>query len=284
MSTRPDFLRNGGQVFCVYTILAVLSTRAPRVEKGSNRRWRITVEPEDGTGDDIALTLPATTDCAAAKAICTEDGRTLSNAVTASVPRDAPSETPVTPLTVRFEDVPAEHAGEAFGFEVRFSESFKVSYLTMRDHALAVTGGRVTGARRRDNPHHEADGMEANRVWRITLEPDGNGDVQVELPATADCAVTNAICRRRAGARRGPAPHGAVVERGAAQMGGVAAVPGLGLSNGHREYTLGWRLNLFRGGPVSMELGLEATRREAANDDGAEEPVHALMLCGAMRW
>ena len=58
---------------------------------------------------------------------------------------------------------------------------------------------------------------------------------------------------------------------------------GLTLSNGHREVSLGGRLGLARSGPMSMELGLEATRREAANDDGAQ-PVHALMLRGSMRW
>ena len=57
---------------------------------------------------------------------------------------------------------------------------------------------------------------------------------------------------------------------------------GLGLSDGHREMSLGWRLALEQAGPVSMELGLEATRREAAND--AEEPVNALMLHGQFRW
>ena len=58
---------------------------------------------------------------------------------------------------------------------------------------------------------------------------------------------------------------------------------GLGLSNGQREVRLGWRLGLEGSGPVSMELGLTGTRREAANDDDAE-PVHALMLRGSMRW
>ena len=47
-----------------------------------------------------------------------------------------------------------------------------VGYLTMRDRAFAVTGGRVTGARRVDKPHHEASGMEPNREWRTTVEPD----------------------------------------------------------------------------------------------------------------
>ena len=57
---------------------------------------------------------------------------------------------------------------------------------------------------------------------------------------------------------------------------------GLGLSDGHREYRLGWRVGLARSGPVSIELGLDATRREAANDDA--EPVQALTLRGAVRW
>ncbi len=99
-------------------------------------------------------------------------------------------------LTAEFLDMSVEtHDGSApFTFEVRFSESFAVSYLTMRDHAFTVTGGRVTGARRIDNPHHEADGMEPNRVWRITVEPEGSADITIALPATTDCTATGAIC------------------------------------------------------------------------------------------
>ena len=59
---------------------------------------------------------------------------------------------------------------------------------------------------------------------------------------------------------------------------------GLGLSDSHRELSLGWRLGLARSGPVSMALGLEATRREAANDDGAQAPAHALMMRARVRW
>ncbi len=49
---------------------------------------------------------------------------------------------------------------------------------------------------------------------------------------------------------------------------------GLGLSNDSREYSLGWRLNLTRGGPVSLELGLAATRREQT--DGTGDAEHAI--------
>ena len=46
---------------------------------------------------------------------------------------------------------------------------------------------------------------------------------------------------------------------------------GLGLSNGRREMSLGWRLNMDRRGASSLELRLEATRRESANDNAEAE-------------
>ena len=56
---------------------------------------------------------------------------------------------------------------------------------------------------------------------------------------------------------------------------------GLGLSDTAREYSLGWRLALARSHRVAFDLGLEGTRREAANDDA---PEHGLRLRGALRW
>ncbi len=38
--------------------------------------------------------------------------------------------------------------------------------------------------------------------------------------------------------------------------------------------SLGWRLNLTRGGPTSLELGLEATRHERTGGTGDAE--HAI--------
>ena len=51
---------------------------------------------------------------------------------------------------------------------------------------------------------------------------------------------------------------------------------GLGLSNGHRDYSLGWRLNMAGDGAdlLVMELRLEASRREHANDNA--DPEHAI--------
>ena len=84
--------------------------------------------------------------------------------------------------------MPAEHHGETvFTFEVLSSESFPISYLTMRDDVLTVTNGEVTGARRLDNPHHESQGMQPNREWEITVAPDSDSDdVTITLPETTD--------------------------------------------------------------------------------------------------
>ena len=50
---------------------------ARRLVSGSNIRWEITVRPDgDGT---VAIVLPITTDCTALGAVCTGDGRKLSN-------------------------------------------------------------------------------------------------------------------------------------------------------------------------------------------------------------
>ena len=57
--------------------------KAERITQGSNIRWRITVRP-DGDGQ-VAITLPATTDCDAEGAICTGDGRMLSNELVLTV-------------------------------------------------------------------------------------------------------------------------------------------------------------------------------------------------------
>ena len=57
---------------------------------------------------------------------------------------------------------------------------------------------------------------------------------------------------------------------------------GLGLADGGaRDWRIGWRLTSAVPGDSSFEVNLDATRREAANDEDAE---HGVMLRGAVRW
>ena len=94
---------------------------------------------------------------------------------------------PLTPLTGVIQNAAASHDGESvFTFELRFSEEFGISYKTLRDHAFTVTGGTVRKAQRLEQG--------SNIGWRITVRPDGNGDVTIVPPETTDCDAQGAIC------------------------------------------------------------------------------------------
>ena len=56
---------------------------------------------------------------------------------------------------------------------------------------------------------------------------------------------------------------------------------GLGLSDTGRDYSLGWRLGLAESGSNALELRLEGTRRESANDNA---PEHGIGFRVTARW
>ena len=108
------------------------------------------------------------------------NAETLTSASTAAVAKP--------PLTATIHNAPASHDGiTVFTFELRFSENMEsFSYTTLQEHALTVTGGSVSKARR----------LEAgkNVRWEITVQPSSNADVTIALPITTDCSVQGAIC------------------------------------------------------------------------------------------
>ena len=92
-----------------------------------------------------------------------------------------------SPLTASIHGAPESHDGQSvLKFELRFSEEFSISYVTLRDHAFTVTRGSVVGARRLERGK--------NIRWEIGVRPDSNADVTVVLPVTTDCALRGAIC------------------------------------------------------------------------------------------
>ena len=108
------------------------------------------------------------------------------------IPDEEEQEEPETPLTAAIHDAPESHDGqEDFTFELRFSEEPKegFSYQTLRDHAFTVKRGTVAGARQMDG-----DSDTPNIRWEISVSPDSNADVTVELSATEDCDAQGAIC------------------------------------------------------------------------------------------
>ena len=91
------------------------------------------------------------------------------------------------PITASFGSKPSTHDGQtAFIFELRFSEEFGISYVTLRDHAFTVTDGTATKIQRLT---HGSD-----IGWTITVTPGSGADVTVVLPVTKDCNATGAVC------------------------------------------------------------------------------------------
>ena len=105
-------------------------TGARRVTQGQNQRWTITVRPQ--SSDDVTVTLPATEDCAAAGAICTEAGRKLSNTTSATIDFVSRSRSTTAPA-VSVSDASAVE-GETVEFTVSLSaasdEQVTVDYAT----------------------------------------------------------------------------------------------------------------------------------------------------------
>ncbi|MCY4573589.1 MAG: hypothetical protein OXF01_12400, partial [Gemmatimonadetes bacterium] len=107
---------------------------AGRRQQGSDQAWNITVAPS-GQGD-VMITLPATTDCSASGAICTEDKRPLSNSESATVAG------PATPPAVSVSGASATE-GDAVEFTVSLSaatsQQVTVAYATSGGTAASGT-------------------------------------------------------------------------------------------------------------------------------------------------
>ena len=161
-------------------VVAVAGGRATKAGRVKRRRdlWKVTVEPDSLA--DVTVTLAAGAACGAPAAVCTSDGRALSNSISTTVAG------PAAPLTAAFEAMPEAHDGQSlFRFRVAFSEDIGISDRSLRMHAFTVTGGRVTGGGRVDGRRD---------LFEITVRPDSVGDLTIALAAGRECRVSGAIC------------------------------------------------------------------------------------------
>ena len=149
---------------------------------GQTDQWDLTIDP-DGSGN-ITVTVEGGGACGDPGVLCTANGETLSETVTATI--EGPG---VLPLTAQFENGPGTHDGaSAFNVFLRFSEApADVKNIHIKG-ALTIAGGkilrvRVVGGAGNDEAHR-----------RVEIEPDGDGDVRLSLVPTTDCAAVNALC------------------------------------------------------------------------------------------
>ena len=124
-------------------------------------------------------------DDATASATALEESSGEDDLETSAGHSEPQEEDEITALTAAFADLPSRHEGTAFTFRLEFSEDVAVSAADMRDDALTVTGGTVTGAA-------QVDGR-ADR-WSITVTPSGTEEVLISLPPGRDCSEAGAVC------------------------------------------------------------------------------------------
>ena len=170
---------------------------APRAAGGAADRevvWEFEIEPS--SGEDVTVALDAGRPCEEEGAICTADGRSLSEGIATTV--EGP-ETGPSALTARFKGLPETHDGSrAIRFRVAFSENIGISYRSLREDAFTVSGGRVTGGKRVNGRRD---------LFEMTVRPETDGDVTIALPAERSCGVSGsresgAICTKSRPRRR----------------------------------------------------------------------------------
>ena len=95
----------------------------------------------------------------------------------------------VAPLTARFENMPSEHDGSEFTFDLHFSENPEVPYQRLRDRSFTLVQADVIKAQRK-NPQ----ATNKNQSWTITVKPLGTGQIGITLPAAVSCTDDKSIC------------------------------------------------------------------------------------------
>ena len=97
-------------------------------------------------------------------------------------------------ITARFNDVPPSHDGESeFTLRLAFVKDVGISPTSLREDALAATGGAVTRVQRVDD---------RSDLFEITVEPDSDEDVTITLSSSGDCGEAGSICSQEEDPRK----------------------------------------------------------------------------------
>ena len=112
-----------------------------------------------------------------------DNAESLTSGATTAV---AARPTPAVLLTASFANMPADHNGDNFTFQLTFSENVDAGYARIRNHALTVNGATIDSASRITQG--------SNQGWTVEVNPTGNDAISITLPETTDCSASGAIC------------------------------------------------------------------------------------------
>ena len=187
-------------------------------------------------------------------------------------------------LTASFDNPPATHDGNAFSVRFRFSDNLLTSYKEFRDHAVAVTGGALTHARRLDGRGDR---------WEIDVTPDSYADVRLVLAANRRCTVPGAICTSNGRRLSSPLEHtveGPPSSPGSGGGGGGGfggggggprtSAPGaprnLTAVGGNGEVVLSWDAPARDGGAAITDYEYRIDRRNPWISIGSTDTTHTV--------
>ena len=191
--------------------------------------------------------------------------------------------TPKLELGLRHDGGDAETGtGVEFGAGLGLADPSRGLDMALKVHGLAVHAEDgydewgVTGQLRLVPGGNAGRGLSASLTPSWGVDPSGSERLWAE-PASAGLA---------AGGNAEPSSRlDGEIGYGMALLGdrftGTPHV-GFGFSDTAREYRMGWRLTSAVPGDPGFEVGLDATRREAVNDNAEAE--HGVMLRSLIRW
>ena len=156
---------------------------ATRATQGSNLRWHIGIEPD---GDDaVTVTLEGDRPCTEPHAICTADGRQVTNTVSARVPGPATAG-PVTATYPQSDYASSAHTGASDRPQVVVAFDRAMATIAADTPSVSLTGATIASI---------AQSTEAGleNAWIFILAPDGRGDITFTLLPDKPCEARG-IC------------------------------------------------------------------------------------------
>ena len=168
-----------------FTVNAGEVVKARRLESGKNIRWEIRINPTSNA--DVTIVLPITTDCTANGAVCTGDGRKLSNrlALTVSGPTDqensAATGSPTISGTVQVGQTLAALTSGIADTDGLTNVSYSYQWLASRDTV-------IEGATSSTYTLHASDAGKSIKV-RVTFTDDGGNEETLTSAATTAVAA-----------------------------------------------------------------------------------------------